>query len=105
MSELNVTPNPWRAFPSQDTTIRQLQAAIEAFPELVLDVARVTFEISFELDFGHDKPPPSDELAAVLYPEDENLIVSETGTFPRMKPEAIEKSFDAEAQDRNAEGV
>ena len=105
MSELNITPKPWRAYPSKDTTLRQLEAAILAFPELVLDVAPITFEISLKLGFDED-PPPTDELAAVLYPEDENLIVSETGTFPRMKPaDAIEKSFDAEAQDRNAEGV
>ena len=52
MSSLNITPNPWRAFPGQDTTIRQLTDAIQAFPELILDVAQVTFEISFILDFN-----------------------------------------------------
>ncbi len=108
MSELNVTPKPWRAYPSKDTTLRQLEAAILAFPELVLDVAPITFEISLKLGFDED-PPPTDELAAVLYPLDENLIVSETGTFPALEARkeriAIEKSFEAEAADRNAEGA
>ena len=96
MSSLNITPNPWRAFPGQDTTIRQLTDAIQAFPELILDVAQVTFEISFILDFNAGRPPKTDELAAVLYPDDDELIISEDTSVGL-------RAIDAEAMDRHIE--
>lgn len=96
MSSLNVTPSPWRAYPGPETTIAQLTAAIMAFPQLVIDVAPVTMEISLSVDFQADPPPTTADLAAVMFPDDDELITSEDTV-------AGLRALDQEAQDRHAE--
>lgn len=98
MSSLNVAPTPWRAYPGPETTIAQLTAAITAFPQLVIDVAPVTMEISLSVDFAGDAPPSAEDLAAVMFPNDDELIVSETGNFARLvEEEANDRHFEEDA--------
>ena len=101
MSSLNVTSSNvgWRACPGPETTLDQLSRALKAFPQLELDVDHDTLAISFVIVDGHE--PDTEELAQVMFADDEELIVSEdTGTFFAFDSE---ESFDLEAQDRNAE--
>jgi hypothetical protein len=89
VSSLVIEKDPWGAYPSPDTTVLQLELALEAFPHL--DVA-VTLDQDVLLIVVDDlDPPTTPELALALYGDDDELIVSEL--------------FDQEARDRHAEGV
>lgn len=117
MSSLNVDawPQPWRAYPGPETTIAQITNALVAFPDLALAIDEKDFSISFVVPQDGPgrlaRPPETEELAAALFGDDEELIVAEdTGTFPRsvMDLPGVDddlEAFDAEARDRNAEGV
>ena len=103
MSSLNVkrTEETWEAIPSLDTTVGALAAAVNEFGLEV--VIRLDGSVSLVLpQLPGDAPPTTEALVAVMFGDDDpDLLVSEeTGTFPRL-----EESFEAEAQDRNAEGV
>lgn len=106
MSSLTIQPKvgrlPWRACPSEDTTVGELEAAISMFQ---LDILRTTddeiliVQTDQAIRDGAD-PPAMDELGRAMFGPDHNaILVTETGQHRRL-----EESFEAEAQDRNAEG-
>ncbi len=107
MSSLNVnkTVDAWEAIPSLDTTVGALAAAVNEFGLEV--VVRLDGSVSLVLpQLPGDGPPTTEELAAVMYGDDDpELIVSEdSGTFTKPTVEEFEaQSFEDEAQDRNAE--
>ncbi len=97
MSRLTVVESPWRASPGKDTTIDQLARALDQFPQLVLEVAPLTFEISFVLDAGADEAPASDDLAVAMFGEAEGYLVEDSGTFRALEV------VNLEAEDRHFE--
>jgi len=96
---------PWRAHPSDDTTVGELEAAISMFQ---LDILRTTDDeillVQTDQAIRNDAEPPAMEaLGRAMFGPDHNaILVTETGRFSRRE---IEESFDEEAQDRNAEGA
>jgi len=103
VSSLEIRNDPWAAIPSDDTTIGQLAEAVHAFDLEVL--VSDDLEVSLQMLPDDDRDPPAtDELARMIYGEQgRDLIVSEkSGVFELPD---FEDLFDAEAQDRNAEGV
>ena len=94
-------PLPWRAHPSEDTTVGELEAAISLFK---LDILRTTddeiliVQTDEAIREGAD-PPAMEELGRAMFGPDHNaILVTETGI--RRK---LEASFEAEAQDRHFE--
>lgn len=102
MSSLEIRNDPWAAIPSDDTTIGQLAEAVHAFDLEVL--VSDDLEVSLQMLPDDDRDPPAtDELARMIYGDRADLIVAEaSGVFELPD---FEDLFDAEAQDRNAEGV
>ncbi len=94
---------PWRANPSPDTTMEELEAALSMFQ---LDIARTTDDeiilVQTAQAIRDGAPGPGmEELGRAMFGPDNNaILVTETGKFPKL-----EAAFEAEAQDRNAEGV
>lgn len=101
MSSLNIARTPhWRAYPSPETTIGQITKAIARFPDLRIEIGP-EFDLCLVIARLGAFPPDTDELATVLYGDDETLITSEdSGVFEL--PE-IDELFDQEARDRNAD--
>lgn len=104
---------PWRAHPGPDTTIAELESALSL---LKLDLVRTTDDDVLlvqtqEAIRDGELPPDTEELAAIMFgmSADQATLVEETGAFTKPTVEEFEDqaadSFDAEAQDRNAEGV
>ena len=98
-----VGPLPWRAHPSEDTTVEELEAAISLFK---LDILRTTDDeillVQTDQAIREGAPPPSmEELGRAMFGPDHNaILVTETARHRKL-----EESFDDEAQDRNAEGA
>lgn len=110
---------PWRAHPGPETTMSELEAAISL---LKLDILRTTDDeillVQTAEAIRDGVPPPSTgELAVTMFGDDvdEAILVEDTGTFelpaiedllePYMDGEEVAELIDAEARDRNAEGV
>ena len=101
MSSLNIRAEPWAAFPSPDTNLEQLTAALVAFPDLRIQIGD-QFDVYLVLAHRRGSPPTADDLATAMFggADPELLVIEETG-----EREALELAFDSEAQDRNAEGA
>lgn len=101
MSSLNIdkTEGGWIAYPSPDTTIAQLAMALGTFPEIKIERGE-NDDIYFVLAHRRATPPTAEALAAAMYFDDKELIVSEDTGQHR-----VAESFDSEAKDRNAEGA
>lgn len=88
---LNVEPregvHPWRAHPSAETTIGELERAVQEFD---LDVVKTTaFEIilvqTAEQIRDGVPPPDIDELAREMFGDHAIIVtVEESGTFPSL---------------------
>lgn len=101
MSSLNVSLDPagWRAYPSPDTSIAQLAMALGTFPEIQIERGE-NDDIYFVLAHASATPPTADAIAAAMYSDDEELIVSsDTGEH------RVADCYEQEAKDRNAEGA
>lgn len=101
MSSLNVRTDPWVAFPSPETTIAELTQALVAFPDLRLQVGE-DLDVSLVLAHRRATPPKTDELAQAMF-GDEGLVSTEHSGIHELPD--VADLFDAEAQDRNAEGA
>lgn len=101
MSSLNIRAEPWAAFPSPDTTLEQLTAALVAFPDLRIRIG-TEFDVTLVLAHRRGTPPTADDLATAMFggTDPELMVIEETGEHERL-----ELAFDSEAQDRNAEGA
>ena len=86
----------WFAMPSAETTMEELNRAID---ELSLEVRTWNRQVILVAPDGIT-PPRVEELARVMFgPENDATLVEETGTHRAME------AFDEEAKDRHAEGV
>ncbi len=95
---------PWRAHPSEDTTVGELEAAISLFD---LDILRTTDDEILIVQTDQAirdgaEPPAMEELGRAMFGPDHNAILVTEST---ARSRRLEESFEAEAQDRNAEGA
>jgi hypothetical protein len=90
---LNIEPRegalPWRAHPSAETTIAELERAVH---ELDLDILKTNTDeillVQTEKQIRDGVPPPmTDELAEVMFGVDSVVTtVEESGTYPIITP-------------------
>ncbi len=100
VSSLTVRADPWRAYPSPDTTLAQLAPAVLEF-ELEVDVTTDLIVYLKRRDGDKNPTPTMEELGKAMFGEGHNaILVTETGAHRRL-----EESFDDEARDRHEEGV
>ena len=98
MSSLEIKNDPWRAIPSDDTTVGQLAEAVHVFDLEVL--VSDDLEVSLQMLPGDDRDPPAtDELAQMIYgDQNEGLIIAEeSGVFQTLDFEIRDRHFEEDA--------
>jgi len=83
---------PWRACPSADTTVGELEAAVSMFK---ITIARTTADEILLVQTDEairdgDPPPDMEELGTAMFGEDHNaILVTESGIYKTLDGEDL----------------